>query len=89
MLLGAANRDDVNARRVSDMCRACKKYTNLNSKSFNNWVVKFSMTDETLVEIIWRIERLRKRFERDPYNLSYEEIKLLLEQESFFEKFIK
>ena len=47
------------------------------------------MTDETLVEIIWRIERLRKRFERDPYKLSYEEIKLLLEQESFFEKFLK
>jgi len=46
------------------------------------------MKDETLVEIIWEIERLRKNFESDPYSLSYEEIKLLSEQESFFEKFL-
>ena len=47
------------------------------------------MTDDTLVKIIWKIERLRKRFESDPYNLSYEEIKLLLEQERFFENGLK
>jgi uncharacterized membrane protein len=47
------------------------------------------MTDETLVEIIWKIERLRKKFEIEPYKLSQAEIKLLSEQESFFEKLLK
>ena len=47
------------------------------------------MKDETLVEIIWKIERLRKKFESDPYGLSFEEIKLLSAQESFFEGLLK
>ena len=47
------------------------------------------MTDETLVEIIWKIERLRKKIESDSYSLSYEVIKLLSEQESFFENLLK
>jgi len=47
------------------------------------------MKDETLVEIIWKIERLRKKFENDPYGLSFEEMQLLLEQESFFEDLLK
>ena len=47
------------------------------------------MKDETLVEIIWKIERLRKKFESDPYSLSYEQIKLLSEQERFLENLLK
>jgi len=47
------------------------------------------MEDETLVEIIWKIERLRKKFESDPYGLSFKEIKLLSEQESFFANLLK
>ena len=47
------------------------------------------MKDETLVEIIWKIERLRKKFERDPYSLSYKQIKLLSEQERFLENLLK
>ena len=47
------------------------------------------MKDETLVEIIWKIERLQKKFESDPYSLSLEEIQLLLEQEGFFEDLLK
>ena len=47
------------------------------------------MKDETLVEIILKIERLRKKFESDPYSLSFEEMQLLLEQEGFFEDLLK
>ena len=47
------------------------------------------MENETLVEIIWKIERLRKKFESDPYSLSFEEMQLLLEQESSFEDLLK
>ena len=47
------------------------------------------MTDVTLVEIIWKSERLRKKFESDPYRLSFEEMQLLLEQEGFFEDLLK
>ena len=47
------------------------------------------MKDETLVEIMWKIGSLRKKFESDPYSLSHEEIKLLSEQESFFENLLK
>ena len=47
------------------------------------------MKDETLVEIIWKIERLRKKFQRDQYSLSFEEMQLLLEQEGFFEDLLK
>ena len=47
------------------------------------------MKDEKLVEIIWKIERLRKKFESDPYGLSFEEMQLLSEQESFFVDFLK
>ena len=47
------------------------------------------MADETLVEIIWKIERLRKKFESDPYSLSYEDIQLLSAQKSFLENFLK
>lgn len=47
------------------------------------------MKDGTLVEIIWKIERLRKKFESAPYSLSFDEIQLLLEQEGFFEDLLK
>jgi hypothetical protein len=66
-----------------------KKCTNLSSKSSNKYAVKLNMKDETLVEIIWKIERLRKKFESDPYGVSFEEMQLLSEQESFFEDFLK
>jgi len=87
-VLGTANSEEVNARRVSDIACKSKNYTNLNSKSSNKYAVKISMTDETLVEIIWKIERLRKKFESDPYSLSYEDIQLLSAQKSFFENFL-
>lgn len=68
------------------------QFGDVKSRSVDNalhLLVFLNLIAVTLVEIIWKIERLRKKFESDPYSLSFEEMQLLLEQEGFFEDLLK
>ena len=47
------------------------------------YVVLSGMTDDEIIRLVWNMLILKKRFENDPYSLSYEEIVTLREYDEY------
>ena len=47
------------------------------------FVVLKSMTDNEIIRLVWNMLILKKRFENDPYSLSYDEIETLREYDEY------
>ena len=41
------------------------------------YVVSIGMTDDEIIRLVWNVLILKKRFENDPYSLSFDEIETL------------
>ena len=52
-------------------------------KHFLKFVVLKSMTDNEIIRLVWNMLILKKRFENDPYSLSYDEIETLREYDEY------
>ena len=46
-------------------------------------VVSIGMTDNEIIRLVWNMLILQKRFENDPYSLSYDEIETLREYDEY------
>ena len=61
----------------------------MRSKTFNSFkhplihVVSIDMTDNEIIRLVWNMLILKKRFENDPYSLSYDEIKTMREYDEY------
>ena len=47
------------------------------------YVVSIGMTDDEIIRLVWNMLILKKRFEDDPYSLSFDEIETLREYEKY------
>ena len=47
------------------------------------YVVSIGMTDNEIIRLVWNMLILKKRFENDPYSLSYDEIETLREYDEY------
>ena len=51
-------------------------------KEFFGSVVRFHMTDNEIVKLVWEVMVLKRRFEDNPYSLSLKQIELLKDHEN-------
>ena len=47
------------------------------------YVVWIGMTDDEIIRLVWNMLILKKRFENDPYSLSFDEIETLREYDEY------
>ena len=52
-------------------------------KHFSMYVVSIGMTDNEIIRLVWNMLILKKRFESDPYSLSFDEIETLREYDEY------
>ena len=52
-------------------------------KHLSKFVVLRVMTDNEIIRLVWNMLILKKRFENDPYSLSYKEIETLREYDEY------
>ena len=52
-------------------------------KHLLKFVVLKSMTDNEIIRLVWNMLILKKRFENDPYSLSFDEIETLREYDEY------
>ena len=52
-------------------------------KHLSMYVVSIGMTDDEIIRLVWNMLILKKRFENEPYSLSYDEIETLREYEEY------
>ena len=52
-------------------------------KHLLKFAVLKSMTDNEIIRLVWNMLILKKRFENDPYSLSYDEIETLREYDEY------
>ena len=57
--------------------------THYSLKHLLKFVVLKSMTDNEIIRLVWKMLILKKRFENDPYSLSYDEIETLREYDEY------
>ena len=50
------------------------------------YVVLRGMTDNEIIRLVWNMLILKKRFENDPYSLSYREIETLREYDEYLDE---
>jgi hypothetical protein len=53
------------------------------SKTLSKFVVLRGMTDNEIIRLVWNMLILKKRFENEPYSLSYDEIETLREYDEY------
>ena len=51
-------------------------------KEFFGSVVRFHMTDNEIVKLVWEVMVLKRRFEDNPYSLSLKQVELLKDHEN-------
>lgn len=52
-------------------------------KHLSMYVVSIGMTDDEIIRLVWNMLILKKRFENEPYSLSYDEIETLREYDEY------
>ena len=52
-------------------------------KHLSMYVVLRGMTDNEIIRLVWNMIILKKRFENDPYSLSFDEIETLREYDEY------
>ena len=57
--------------------------THYSLKHLSTYVMLLGMTDNEIIRLVWNMLILKKRFENDPYSLSYEEIETLREYDEY------
>ena len=57
--------------------------THYSLKHLSMRVVSIGMTDNEIIRLVWNMLILKKRFENDPYSLSYDEIETLREYDEY------
>ena len=57
--------------------------THYSFKHLSMRVVSIEMTDNEIIRLVWNMLILKKRFENDPYSLSYDEIETLREYDEY------
>ena len=57
--------------------------THYSLKHLPMYVVSLGMTDDEIIRLVWNMLILKKRFENDPYSLSYDEIETLREYDEY------
>ena len=61
----------------------CQYGTLKSLKHLSMYVVLRGMTDNEIIRLVWNMLILKKRFENDPYSLSFDEIETLREYDEY------
>ena len=61
----------------------CQDGTLKSLKHLSMYVVLRGMTDNEIIRLIWNMLILKKRFENEPYSLSFDEIETLREYDEY------
>ena len=57
--------------------------THYSLKHLSTFVVSLGMTDNEIIRLVWSVLILKKRFENEPYSLSYDAIETLREYDEY------